>query len=162
MSEYKPRELRFYKPTSSGQGAASKFNLSYKEKQTKEGKKYGEWMLFFEMSKQGAKDDSGNDRFDWENAIKVKLGEADIGEMLAVLQGRKNTVGAKGSLYHQSPDGGNKSIALSVSDRGGYSLNVSAQDKDKKVTKLFHSLTDGEAAILQVLLQRAVEIIYEW
>lgn len=161
MSEYRPKEVRFYKPTNSGQGAASKWNLSYKKKETDKGT-FGQWMLFLEVSRQIAKDADGNDRFDWDNAIKVKLGEADIGELLAVLQGRKNSVGTKGSLYHQTPGGGNKVIGLSVSDKGGYNLTVSSQDKDKNSNRLFHSLTDGEAAILQVLLQRAVEIIFEW
>lgn len=152
-----PKEFRLYKPTGSGQGCASKWNVSYKQNT-----KYPQWMMFLEMAKQTEKDADGNDRFDWDNAIRVKLGEADLGELIAVLEGRKSSVGTKGMLYHQSPDGGNKVIKLETSDKGGYALNVSAQDKDKNATKLYHSITDGEAALLCVLLKRAVEVMYEW
>ena len=95
-----------YKAKNDGDGAASQWTLS-SDKDS----------VFLEMANQKKdKDDKGNARFDWENKIRFKLGESDIGEILAVLTGLQKGVGPpvktdtgfdsktkhKG-LYHSNP-----------------------------------------------------------
>lgn len=155
----RPREVRFYRPKKDGAGCAAAIQLSYKQDN-----KYEPWMMFLTVAPQTGTDENDNASFDWkEKSIKVKLGDNDIGEMLAVLQGRQNQVGFKGSLFHETPGGGNKILQLSVADNGGYYLQVSGQDKDKKPMGRFSLvLSNGDASILQTLLERAVILMYNW
>jgi hypothetical protein len=153
----KPREYRVYKPKNDGKGAASAWQLSFKQDN-----KYNPWMMFLVMAQQTGADDNGNARFDWENGLTVKLGDADVGEIIAVLEGRKDSVGQKGMLFHQTPSGGNKVIKLERNDYG-YNLSVSAQDENKnRLGPIYHSLTDGEATMLLVLLKQAIITMYGW
>ncbi len=160
MSESQKRykQLRLYKPNKSNNGAASKWELSFKPEQ-----KYNQYMFFLELAKQkGETDENGNSQFDWDGAISIKLGENDLGEIISVLERRKESVGAKGSLFHQTPGGGNKVLNLEATDNG-FSLAASAQDAEKKSSgKIYHSISHGEAAFLLVLLKKAVETIYGW
>ncbi len=152
------RQFRIYKPNKGSTGAASKWELSFKPDQ-----KYNQFLFFLELAKQkGETDENGNSQFDWDNAISVKLGDNDLGEIIAVLEGRKTSVGTKGSLFHQTPGGGNKVVGLEASENG-FNLSASAQDADKNSSgRVYHSITHGEAALLLVLLRRAVETIYGW
>lgn len=153
----RPREFRIYKPKQSGDGSATAWQLSFKEQN-----KYNPWMLFLVAAKQTGMDEKGNAKFDWDNSLTVKLGDADIGELISVLEGRKDKVGSNGSLFHQTPGGGNKVVKFESSDYG-FNVAVSAQDEQKnKLGPIYHSITHGEAALLLTLLRRAVEIIYEW
>jgi hypothetical protein len=153
----KPKELRIYKPTKDGKGIASAWQLAFKPD-----RKYDPFLFFLTMAVQ-TQSDNENARFDWDNAIVVKLGENDLGEMISVLERRKTNLGTdKGILYHQSPDGGNKIIRLDSDDRG-YLLSVSVQDAAKNKKGPFkHTLTHGEASTLLILLKRAIEVIYGW
>lgn len=159
----RPQEYRVYKPRKSNDGAAIAFQLSYKEKEYN-GKKYPNWMVFMVATKQTGTDSNGNASFDWkEKAINVKLGENDLGEIIAVLERRKQSVGTKGSLFHETPGGGNKIIGFEYNkDRGFYSLSVSSKDKSGGLSKVNLTVSDSEASILLVLLKRAVEKIYQW
>jgi hypothetical protein len=118
--------------------------------------------MFLVMAKQTGVDENDNASFDWKGGVTVKLGENDIGEILAVAEGRKEAAGYKGSLFHQTQDGGNKVIKFVRTDNG-YSLSVSAQNKEKVSSgNLFQTLSDGEVSILTVLLKKAIETIYGW
>lgn len=158
MPEMNRREFRCYKPNNSGNGAASAWQLSYKKDS-----KFDPWVMFLTVSKQEGKDENGNAKFNWKNgAITVKLGDADLGEIISVLEGRKASVGTKGSLFHQTGTGGNKVVYFESTDLG-FKLSVSAQDNEKnKVGPYFHTLTHGEGSMLLILLKRAVERIYGW
>jgi hypothetical protein len=158
MSENKVKEFRIYRPNKNKNGSASAWQLSYKPQS-----KYNNWMVFLVVAPQVGVDDNNNAKFDWkESAITIKIGENDIAEIMAVLEGRQDQCGYKGSLFHQSPDGSNKSLQLSRGDNG-YFLKVSSQDKDKRVTGPYsHSLSNGEASMLLILLKKSIEKIYNW
>ena len=152
-----PKKLRFYKPNRDGNGTASEWQLSYKEQE-----RYDKWMFFLSFSKQIGKNEDGNATFDWDKAIRIKLGENDISEILTVLHGQKDSVGTKGSLYHQTPGGGNKIIEFS-GNQEGYYLAVSAQDKDKNNSgKIYQKLTLAEGVLLSVLLKCGLETMFAW
>ena len=150
------KELKFYKPTSSGNGAASNWQLSLKSEDGQP-----RWFCFLNMAQQGGKNDKGNAIFDWENKIIVKMESVDIGEMLAVINGRKDKAGAKDGLFHKSPNGDTKIIKLSKLDRG-YSLQINAQSEDKKLTSISHMLYDGEVEVLKVFFQAALCFLNHW
>ncbi len=160
MSEATKRykQFRIYKPNKTNNGAASKWELSFKPDN-----QYDKYLFFLELAKQkGEADEKGNSQFDWDNAISVKLGENDLGEIISVLERRKDSVGTKGSLFHQTPGGGNKVVNLEATENG-FSLAASAQDADKNSSgKIYHSITHGEAAYLLVILKKAVETIMGW
>jgi len=152
------KQLRFYRISKEYTGCAVAFELSYKENN-----KYDKYQAFLMAAKQANGDDAnGNAKFDWDNGITVKLGENDLFEILSVLEGRKESVGTKGSLFHQTPGGGNKSIGLQEKDNGFF-LSISAQNKEKtEVKKVFMNLSHSEASGLCVLIKKTIERIFEW
>ena len=151
------REFRVYRANKSNNGVASAWQLSYKPDN-----KYDKWIVFLSVSRQTGTDESGNAQFDWNNAIRIKLGEVDIGEILAVLTGCQSKAGYNGSLYHQAPDGGNKVLNFD-SVENGFSLRVSARKPDKtRVGPHMQTLSFGEGMTLKTLLERALITIYDW
>lgn len=157
-----PKEYRIYRPNKAGNGSAIAFQLSYKEREYK-GKKYPNWMVFMVACSQTGIDGNGNASFDWKNAINVKMGENDLGEVMSVLERRKSSVGSKGSLFHETPGGGNKIIGFEVNkERGGYNLSVSSKNKNGDLQKNRITLSDSEASILLVLLKKSIEKMYQW
>jgi hypothetical protein len=159
MAEYgNVKEFRCYKPKNDGNGAATAWQLSFKKDN-----KFNPWMFFLVAAKQEGTDDKGNAKFNWkEGALTVKLGDNDLGEIISVLEGRKDSLGTKGSLFHQTPSGGNKVIKMEANEYG-FNIAVSAQDENKnRLGPIYHSLTHGEASLLLILLKKAVETIYGW
>jgi hypothetical protein len=152
------KNFRIYRPTKNGNGFASEWQLSYKENN-----KFDQYMMFLTVAPQiGIDEETKNAKFDWkEKAIVIKLGENDIAELIATFSGMQPQLGAKG-LFHQTPNGGNKNLAIVKGDTS-FSLKISSQDTNKIVTgPYFHSISNGEASILLVLLRRAVERIFDW
>lgn len=145
-----------YKARNDGTGAASQWNLGSDKD-----------CVFLEMTKQKGKDDNGNARFDWDNKIRFKLGESDIGEILAVLTGLQNGVGPfdtekkkhKG-LFHSNPNG-NAILYFGKDESGRFRIYLSVKrDEEKKFVT--HTISKGEACILGTLLRRAIEVMYLW
>src|SRR6187402_2909445 len=100
------KEFRIYRANKSNTGTATSWQLSYKSEE-----KYDKYIPFLMAANQTGTDANGNAQFDWDNKITIKLGENDLGEIMSVLERRKNEVGFNGKgLYHQSPNGGNKVI----------------------------------------------------
>jgi hypothetical protein len=164
------KEYRIYKPNKAGNGAASKFQCRTKVKNDRP-----ELVLFLETAKQKGVDEKNNARFAWakkdevSESVTVKLGLADIGEMLLVLSGRKQYVGGEPKagrkvepgLYHENKSG-NTSIRLKW-DKKTLFLNLSSQNaKTKDLIKVGHSITTGEAAILELLLADFVKQYHQW
>jgi len=153
-----PKEFRIYRPNKNKTGSAFAAQLSYKKEN-----KYNPWFLFFVMAPQTGIDPNGNASFDWkDSAITVKMGDNDIGEFIAVLEGRKSEVGQKGSLFHQTPSGGNKMISFKKLDSTDYGLNISFKTPSGDLIKYYQTVSKGEAAFLLTLLRAAAVKIYGW
>jgi hypothetical protein len=99
--------------------------------------------------------EEGEKNFNNEMAINFKIGDSDLGEIIAVLSGRKNGVGQlkdneyKG-LYHQVKEvGSNTVLNLVRKEEGadGYSLRLSKKKGEKSLARGI-SLTSGEASLL--------------
>lgn len=175
------KEFRIYKPfkdktTGQFKGAASKIELRRKdvEKVDAEGKKYTvyEWMMFWTGTVQKGEDDKGNASFDWQTKEKpgkqvcLKLGDPDVGDLLAVLNGQKPQVGgmAGKGIYHEN-DKGNSSLTFKYNDgkvddgkgnmvqkyEPSYRLRVSSKVGSTLIAAE-HSITLGEAEILKEIL----------
>lgn len=156
MAKEFPKNLMFYKARNDGSGAASQWNLSSQKD-----------CVFLEMANQTGKDDKGNARFDWDNKIRFKLGEADIGELLAVLVGLQNGVGpfdtSKGKhkgLFHSNPSG-NAILYFGKDEHGRFRIYLSVKKEDEK-SAVDHAISKGEACVLSTLLRRAIEVMYRW
>lgn len=160
MNENNLKQFRIYRSKKDNTGSCSSWQLSYKPDN-----KYDKWLVFLIMTKQTGMDDNGNAVFDWskEVAITVKLGEADLGEILGVLDNRKESVGSRGSLFHETPNNlGNKSIAFQHNESGFY-LKVSHQNAEKQMVASYSQvISEGEGAILSTLLKAAVVKMYNW
>ena len=145
-----------YKARGDGNGAASQWNLGSNKD-----------CVFLEMANQQGKDDGGNAKFNWDNKIRFKLGEADIGEILSVLVGLQDAVGpfdtTKGKhkgLFHSNPSG-NAILYFGKDDNGRFRIYLSVK-KDNNKSVVEHSISKGEACILSTLLSRAIEVMYRW
>ena len=151
-----PKSFMLYKAKNDGNGAASQWSFGSKKN-----------CVFLEMANQAGKDDKDNAKFLWDNKIRFKLGEADIGEILAVLVGLQDGVGpfdtAKSKhkgLFH-SNQSGNAILYFGKDEHGRFRIYLSVKRGDEK-TVVQHAMSKGEACVLSTLLRRAVEVMYRW
>lgn len=156
MAEKYPQSFMLYKAKNDGNGAASQFTLGSQKD-----------CVFLEMANQKGKDDNGNARFDWDNKIRFKLGESDIGEILTVLIGIKDGVGPFDSvkqrykgLFHSNPNG--NAVLYFGKDKGGTIHIYLSVKKGEEKNRVQHAISLGEACVLGTLLRRAIEVMYRW
>ena len=152
------KQFRVYKPKKTDDGSVSAWEISYKKD------KYDRYECFLEMANQlPGRDANDNQKFDWDNKITVKLGALDIGEILLVLEGHKDSVGTKGknSLFHKTSKG-NKVINFSYSkEYKNFSLKISSQDEETKKRASFNQLISlAEGVIIRELLKSAIVKMY--
>ncbi len=148
-SKYTNR-FAIYKARKAGGGAALRFDFN----PTREA-------IFAEFAPQRV----GAEReFDWETKMVFKLGVSDIGKILVMLDGKNSSL----DLYHdptKSPSGtsGVKNAALAVSkNERGYSFKLSQQSAGGSVRALAVNVSEDEAALLKILLERAIQRIFAW
>ena len=141
----RPTDYAIYKPNSRGSGGVMRFGLN-----TVKG------AVFVDAAVQ-----TGEKQFDWDNKITMKWGLADLGQMLAALQGRQ----PQAKLFHQS-ENSNSAFEWTTRDdpdRAPYLMSMSRQSStDKSVRKVVIPVTHAEAAVLEVALQTAVASILRW
>jgi hypothetical protein len=113
--------------------------------------------LFWVASPQTGTDNNGNASFAWSQkedskSVTLKLGETDVGEVLAVLNNEKEEAGQTGGkfsgIYHQNSK--------------GYYIRLARKTKSGVLSEVKHTLSLGEAQILKVILERAVIEKYQW
>ncbi len=153
-------EWRCYKPQNNGSGAASKIQVAIRD---------GNVIPFLVMSPQKGKSEDGNAKFSWsekendKESITLKLGENDIGELLAVLYGFKNKAGGDRGLFHKN-ERGSATISFEASEYNGevrYSLKTTKKnDETGQVLNVRHSVTLGEGCILKIVLEKIVSMMY--
>ena len=139
------QEYAIYKPNSRGQGGVVRFGLSPAKA-----------AVFVDAANQ-----SGDKQFDWEHKIIMKWGLADLGAVLAVLQGRQ----PEAKLFHQTESATSACglVTRADPDRAPYLMSVSRQETaDKSVRKVTIPVTHAEAAVLETALRAAVTRLLEW
>jgi hypothetical protein len=171
-------EFRIYKPRKDKDGkfvgAASAIQVV--DKKVKKGEReFTETMVFWTSTPQTGEDANGNSSFDWKSEknpngkqVVMSLGDPDIGELLAVLNGLKKKVGqpsGKG-LYHQTNENANSAMSFEHRDSNdaakydsGYIVTVSKK-VGPDLVKVSHSLSLAEGEILKVILTDAIRRKY--
>ena len=147
------KNFRVYRPNNAGSGAACEINFREDTES-----KWPKFLCFLKMAKQTGKDDNDNAKFDWDNGITMKLGDIDLGELLAVLERRKLKAGTGKGLFHQN-DKGNKVLhfeTVKKDEEMTYKVRLSTS-KDNAVSLY---LSAGDASILQEVLKGFVRTIY--
>ncbi len=162
-------EFRIYKPTKANSGAASAI-------QTKLTDVKGRWELqLFWTAAQQTPSTTENASFGWkdkEKSVIIKLGDPDVGELLAVLCGVKDSMGRKEArdkpgkgLFHKNASG-NTTMSLQEQvdeNNGEISYRVRLASKvGAKLTQVSHTITIGEAILIKTLLQQWVIASYGW
>lgn len=167
----KAKEWRVYKPKKTNDGAASKLELSIKGKDIvgKDNKPLTIRVVnvFWVSAKQTGTDANDNASFGWSDEDKnvtLKLGEVDLGEILAVLNNEKVITGAtegnyKG-IFHKN-DKGSASFSIEKHAKG-YNVRASKKIGAAAPVQITHQLTFGEAQILKQVVEAAVKQIYAW
>jgi len=138
-------EYAIYKPNSRGKGGVMRFGLNRAKN-----------CLFVDAANQ-----SGEKQFDWENKITMKWGLADLGSVLAVLQGRQR----EAKLFHRSEKANSAfgAVTRDDPDKAPFLLSISRQEEaDKSVRKVSIPLTHAEAAVLETALRSAVARLIGW
>ncbi len=157
-SKYTNR-FAIYKARKAGGGAALRFDFNPSRE-----------AIFAEFAPQRA----GAEReFDWENKMVFKLGVSDIGKIMAFFEGK---TGAALDLYHDPTKSlanaagagaanasgiKNASLAVAKTERG-FAFKLSQQDATGSLHSVSVNVGEDEAALLRVLLRRAIERIYNW
>lgn len=143
------KKFKVYKPNKTGNGAALQFDFNEEKKS-----------VFVEMAKQ-----TGPQLFDWQNKLSFKMAVTDISKLLLVLEGKLKNI----ELFHDPSKGGyavsaetrNSTVSFMKMDRGFY-FKLSTQAQAGQVASVAIPLSDDEAIILRILLEKAVEKIYGW
>lgn len=138
-------EHAIYKPNSRGRGGVLRFDLNPEK-----------GSVFVDAATQ-----SGERQFDWENKVTMKWALADIGAVLATLQGRL----PEAKLFHKSETANSACELLRRKDpeRAPYLISVSRQEAaDKSLRKVTIPLSHADAAVLETLLRTAVNRILGW
>lgn len=138
-------DYAIYKPNARGSGGVVRFSLNRSK-----------GAIFVDAAAQ-----VGEKQFDWEHKITMKWGLADLGTVLAALQGRV----PQAKLFHQA-EKASSAFELTLRDdpeRAPYFVSVSRQDAaDKSLRKVTIPLTHGEAALLEAALRSAVGRLLGW
>ena len=159
------KPLRIYKPytdksTNTVKGSASSFEIAVKNKNG-----YEDVMVFLTMAKE-IPSNNDNSAFAWEDPLQsaqMKLGDADIFDLLAVIRGVKNQVGGDNGkgLFHKNKVG-NSALKFSYNDeKKSFALEISSKRGDDLV-RVYHAVTMGEALALGILLEEYVRRRYDW
>lgn len=164
------QEHRIYKPTPSKNGAASRLQFKIKQE------RFRDCQFFWETAQQTGVDENGNASFAWQDSTKkvtMKLDTPDIGEILAVLNGRKDSVGPPpkdgskypGGLFHKNTSGSTTMQFARVQGKDGkqdyYAIRL-ASKKGNNLIEAKHTITLGEAEVLRILLNDAISAMYSW
>lgn len=124
-------------------------------------------LVFLVMTMQTGEDNKGNASFAWNDNTKtvtIKLEPNDIGEMRAVLHGRKDFVGSESSksLFHKNKRGTTTLTFEPVSGKG-FRIRTSFKADDSKVPiRLSQGMSYGEAEIFDHLLGDALTMMFNW
>jgi len=143
------QDFRVYKANKANTGSALQIDLNVERE-----------AVFLEVAKQVAEQ-----RFDWQNKLTIKLSTTDIGKILSLLHGK--TQGVK--LFHDPGKGqyeSSKEMKNNVLEMAkspyGYSVKVSQQSSAGELSSIGITVAEDEAIIMRMLLEKAIEKIYNW
>lgn len=141
-----------YKPNKNMNGSVAQFKLGNNRD-----------CMFLEMAKQVRPMDDPKP-YDWENTrITIKLGEVDIGKLLALFNGalppNQDPNKEDLALFHENAKG-HKVIKIKRQDRGYY-MKVSVKE-DGKQDQIAIPISWDEAELVRIALTRGYELMLGW
>lgn len=141
-----------YKPNKNMNGSVAQFKMGSQRD-----------CMFLELAKQVRPMDDSKP-YDWDNTrITIKLGEVDIGKLLALFNGAypPSTDPTKDDLqlFHENAKG-NKVIKFKRQDRGYY-MKVSIKEGDRQ-DQIAIPIGWDEVELLRIALTRGYEIVLGW
>lgn len=162
--ELQMKNYRIYKPKKDGKGAATQLEVRKDKKD-----EYSTVLIFLKGANQTGFYDNKNAKFAWakdeedlSKIVNMKLGESDIGDLLAVLNGKKDKVGQKESgIYHQNPKG-NTTLKFEWMEKyGQFGLRLASKPNDGNLIEVKHFVSQEEGQVLKVLLEQALLLYYD-
>lgn len=157
---YRPK-FRLYHPNGKGTGCALSMELHPAHDDTE-----GSMILVLAPQKSVGNLRNASNRvfptFDWENAIRTKLGFSDLCRILQVLRGETESIEDGRGLFHRSVHFNTKiSFRHVVTPHSGYLLEVARNtigktDEDRYVCFMF---SDMEAFGIQVALNTVLGVV---
>lgn len=152
-------QFRLYRAKKDNNGCALSFQLRYLTEKERETQKFTYCLLFFDAVKQIGTDANENATFAWKDPSKItmKLEPTDVGEILAVINGLKDSA----KLFHKT-DKGNTVMELSKHEKGFAGKVSRKYNEDKTATQYPVYLSHGDASILKVLLERFIVLNFNW
>ena len=160
----RPSEYRIYKPYGEDKGAASAFQMKITiDPDAKPGRQRLVELFWVATNQSGMNPTTNNPSFGWDDKTKtatMKLGLMDVGELLAVFQGKKPEV----TLYHQNKAGNTIAKLKQGQTKSGPVLNfqMSSKRNDRDLVRVSHNISQGEAQVLSQLLRDFVSACYQW
>lgn len=152
----KIHDFPMYRGNKTNNGCATKIEAVKKTDEEGQERIY----MFWIGAKQNGTNKDGHATFGWtdkNNTVNIKLGQIDVGEILAVINGKKGHVGreANKGLFHQNPKG-NSTLTFSFDEaKQAYNVRLSAK-RDNNLCAISHSISLAEGEILRVILSSVV------
>ena len=147
------KNFRVYRPTKAGAGAACELNMREDTES-----KFPKHLCFLKLAKQTGTDENDNAKFDWDGGITMKLGDVDLGEMVSVLENRKQAAGTGKGLYHQTDKGSKVLHFESGNTDDGTKYKVRLSTSKENAISIY--LSPGEACVLLEVLKGMIRTIY--
>ena len=146
------KDFCIYKPNGKGTGGVAQFKMHRQDE-----------CMFLECASQVRPMDDPKP-YNWDAKIIVKLGMVDIGKLLGYFA--LNAPQSALKLYHESPNGANKTIELKYQEYKGapsYFLSISTKEnKEASVQRVSLPVGLDEVELLKVCLKQAVRLMLAW
>ncbi|HAS81086.1 MAG TPA: hypothetical protein DCS43_00015 [Verrucomicrobia bacterium] len=150
--------LAFYHPTSTGRGAAVRFEL-HPARRGHDGYMFAEIAAQKTLASRSTAGIKGA-TFDWDAKIGMKLGITDVCALLAVLEGKTASAGGEKGLFHQSTSASTVIGFRRVdAPSEGFCLEVSRKEKQAGATdpvRLRVVLSEAEGIGLRQVLAASI------
>jgi len=158
----RPVEYRIYKPYKDDQGAASGFQMKITHDPEAKWNKRSVDLFWVATNQVRINSDTKNPKFGWDDSSKtatMKLGLMDVGELLLILQGKKEEV----TLYHQNKHGNTIAKLKKAVTKSGPVLNFQMSSKrGDDLVKVAHNISQGEAQVLTQLMKDFISSYHSW
>lgn len=155
--------------------AASKFELRQFEKPEGD-RTVVKTYLFWTAAEPTGEKQSNKPTFCWDRTrfpgrqAVISLGESDIGQLLAVIDGYKSQAGApvkndpeNCQIYHSNPKGSTTLTFRAVENNGFIKFQYSISQKlGEQVARVSSEMSMEEAQVLKILLQKYILTKYNW
>lgn len=147
VNKFENEIMSFPKPNNKGLGSTIQFAVSQDKS-----------AVFMTIARQKSDTTVENARFDYEKKEIIKLSPKDMGEIIAVIDGKADSINGDKGIYHEYKES-KSSIKLKKNDPkyGGFFIDVSKNGVAAKMP-----ITYSEAIQIKVMFEEAIRLYYKW